>query len=312
MSAGDLASAGGAGAGSATGPAMGSATGSATGATRPASLRGRRRPSTRLLRSELRLIAGRRRNQAGLAVLAAVPVVMAIAVKVSTPRSGRGPDFLSSITSNGLFVPLAAVGVELGMFLPLAMSMLSGDAIAGEANLGTLRYLLTVPVSRARLLAVKYASLVIGAVWGVLAVVVPGAVIGIAMFGTGDMTTLSGSQIGVGAALWRLVLVSLYVSAGLAALAAVGLFISSLTEQPIAAAIALMILTAAMWILDGIDQVAWLHPWLLVDHFLAFGDLLRDPVSWAGIRTGLLLDLGYAVVFWLAAWARFAGKDITS
>ncbi len=281
-------------------------------AAAPPRLVRRRWLSTRLLRSELRLIAGRRRNQAGLVVLAAVPIVMAIAVKVSSPRGGRGPDFLASITSNGLFVPLAAVSVELGMFLPLAISMLSGDAIAGEANIGTLRYLLTVPVDRARLLAVKYASLVVGAVWGVLAVVIPGALIGIALFGAGDMTTLSGSQIGVGEALWRLTLVTLYVSAGLAALAAVGLFVSSLTEQPIAAAIALMILTAGMWILDGIDQVAWLHPWLLVDHFLAFGDLLRDPVSWAGIRTGLLLDLGYAVVFWLAAWARFSSKDITS
>ncbi len=274
--------------------------------------RRRGRLSARLLRSELRLIAGRRRNQAGLLVLAAVPIFIAVAVKISTPRAGRGPDFLSSITSNGLFVPLAAVTVEIGMFLPLAISMLSGDAIAGEANIGTLRYLLTVPVGRTRLLAVKYVSLVIGAVWGVLAVVLPGAIIGVALFGTGRMTTLSGSQIGVGQALWRVLLVSLYVAAGLAALAAIGLFISSLTEQPIAAAIGLMIVTAAMWILDGVDQVAWLHPWLVVDHFMAFGDLLRDPVAWSGMGRGLLLFLGYAVVFWLAAWARFAGKDITS
>jgi ABC-2 type transport system permease protein len=97
-------------------------------------VRARRPVSTRLLRSELRLIAGRRRNQAGLAVLGAVPIVMAVAVKVSAPEPGDGPDFLSSITSNGLFVVLAALTVEIAMFLPLAMSMLSGDAIAGEAN----------------------------------------------------------------------------------------------------------------------------------------------------------------------------------
>jgi ABC-2 type transport system permease protein len=285
------------------------------GATEPRPVppaRRRGRVSTRLLWSEMRLIGGRRRNQAGLLVLAAVPIFIAVAVKISSPRSGHGPDFLSSITSNGLFVPLAALSVELGMFLPLAISMLSGDAIAGEANIGTLRYLLTVPVGRSRLLLVKYASLVIGAVWGVLAVVVPGAIIGIALFGTGKMTTLSGTQIGLGDAVWRLLLASLYVAAGLAALAAIGLFISSLTEQPIAAAIALMIVTAAMWILVSVDQVAWLHPWLIVDHFTAFGDLLRDPIAWSGMRDGLLLDLGYAVVFWLAAWARFSGKDITS
>jgi len=114
-----------------------------------------RRISTRFLRSELRLIFGRRRNQAGMGILAAVPVIIAIAVKVSTPHPGRGPDFFASITSNGLFVALAALTLEMGLFLPLAVGTISGDSVAGEANIGTLRYLLTVPVLRTRLLAVR-------------------------------------------------------------------------------------------------------------------------------------------------------------
>lgn len=269
-------------------------------------------PSARLLRSELRLIAGRRRNQMGLVVLAIVPVVLAIAVKISTPRPGRGPDFLSSITSNGLFVPLAALTLEMTFFLPLAISTLAGDSVAGEANLGTLRYLLTVPVHRTRLLRVKYLSLCIGAVWGVGVVGVVGAVVGVAIFGAGPLTTLSGSQISFADAAWRLVLVMLYLSAGLAGLAAVGLFISTLTEQPIAATIALMIFTIIAWILDAVPQLGWLHPWLIVHEWLSFGDLLRDPPSWDNVVRGLSVDAGYAAVFWLAAWARFSGKDITS
>ncbi len=268
--------------------------------------------STRLLRSELRLIAGRRRNQMGLLVLASVPVILAIAVKVSSPRPGRGPDFLSSITANGLFVPLAALTLEMGLFLPLAISMLSGDAIAGEANVGTLRYLLTVPVHRTRLLLVKYVSLCIGALWGVGTVSVAGAIAGIALFGAGPMTTLSGSQISAADAAWRLVLVTLYLSACIAGLAAVGLFISTLTEQPIAATIALMIFTILSLILDTVPQLGWLHPWLIVHEWLSFGDLLRDPPVWDNIIRGLSVDAGYAAVFWLAAWARFSGKDITS
>ena len=279
---------------------------------RPVAAAVRPRWSTRLLRSELRLIAGRRRNQMGLLVLASVPIVMAIAVKVSEPEPGRGPDFLSSITSNGLFVPLAALGVEIGMFLPLAIAMLAGDAIAGEANIGTLRYLLTVPVQRTRLLAVKYASLCIGAVVGVTAVALPGAAIGIALFGTGPLTTLSGSQIDFGTAVWRLVLVMLYLASGLAGLAAVGLFISTLTEQPIAASIALLIFTILSWILDAVPQLGWLHPWLIVHEWMAFGDLLRDPIAWETVLRGLFINGAYAVVFWLAAWARFSSKDITS
>lgn len=283
-----------------------------TGA-RPATPRPTARLSGRLLRSELRLIMGRRRNQAGLVVLGLLPIVLAIAVKLSKPgASSDGPDFFSSITANGLFVALAALSVEITMFLPLSIAMLSGDAVAGEANIGTLRYLLTVPVHRTRLLTVKYLSLCISAVVGVCAVAVPGAVVGVALFGAGDLTTLSGDQIGFGAALWRLVLVMLYLSAGLAALGAVGLFISTLTEQPIAAAIAVLIFTIVSWILDGVPQLAWLHPWLLVNQWMAFGDLLRQPMAGGDVVKGLLVDGGYALVFWLAAWARFSGKDITS
>ena len=272
----------------------------------------RRRLSTRLLRSELRLIAGRRRNQMGLLVLAAVPVLIAVAVRISSPREGRGPDFLSSITSNGLFVPLAALSVELGLFLPLAIAMLAGDSVAGEANLGTLRYLLTVPVGRTRLLVTKYVFFMIGALWGVAVVVLAGSVAGIALFGTGPMLTLSGTEIPFGSAVWRVVLVSLYIAAGLAALGAVGLFISTLTEQPLAATVALMIFTILSWIADSVPQIAWLHPWLLVDQWMAFGDLLRDPPFWDNVSQGLWVDLAYAVVFGSLAWARFAGKDITS
>lgn len=268
--------------------------------------------SSRLLRSEVRLIGGRRRNQMGLLVLALVPIVLAISVKVSSGNARGGPDFLDSVTTNGLFVPLAALAVEMGIFLPLAISMLAGDAVAGEANLGTLRYLLTVPVSRTRLLVVKYASLCIGALWGVATVAVAGAVIGVALFGTGPLTTLSGSQLEFPAALGRVLLVVLYLSACIAALGAVGLFISTLTEQPIAATIALMIFTILSWILDAVPQLEWLHPWLIVHEWLSFADLLRDPPLWDNVLRGLGVDAAYAAVFWLLAWARFAGKDVTS
>ncbi|GAA1250265.1 ABC transporter permease [Oryzihumus leptocrescens] len=276
-------------------------------------VRPHRRASLRFLGSELRLIFGRRRNLAGMAVLASVPILLAVAVKVSTPRDdGRGPDFLSAITGNGLFVALASLSIELGLFLPLAVAAISADAVAGEANIGTLRYLLTIPVQRTRLLAVKYAAIVIFTVIATLWVSFVGCVIGVALFGGGPMTLLSGTQIGFGDALWRVVLASLYLAAGFAALGAVGLFVSTLTEQPIGATIAIVVINVASFIADSIPQLGWLHPWLITHWWMSFGDLLRDPISWDGPLRGLTLALGYAVVFWLAAWARFAGKDVTS
>jgi ABC-2 type transport system permease protein len=260
--------------------------GAVTGSTPRAAVRPRR-PSTRLLRSELRLISGRLRNRAGLAVLAAVPIIMAVVVK-STGDGAGGPPFLREATENGIFVALAALTVELPMFLPLAIAMVSGDAVAGEANTGTLRYLLTVPVA------------------------VPGVLVGVLLFGTGPVLTLSGTQLSTAEGLWRLLLVCLYLTVGLSALAAVGLFISTLTEQPIAAAIAVMIFIIVSWILDGISQVAWLHPWLVVHDWLAYADIFRDPIAWEGIRHGLFVAAVYVVAFTLAAWARFANRDVTS
>jgi ABC-2 type transport system permease protein len=267
--------------------------------------------SLRFLASELRIIIGRKRNIAGLCVLAVVPIILAIAVKVDG-SGGGGPDFVSAIFGNGLFVALAAVTLELPLFLPLAVAVVAGDSIAGEANLGTLRYLLTIPAGRTRLLAVKYVAIAISALLAALTVAVIGSLMGLALFGGGAMTLLSGTQVGMAAGLWRVLLVTLYVTAGLAALGAIGLFISTLTEQPIAATTAIVLVNVMMFILDSISQVAWLHPYLLTHWWTVFADLLRDPMATDNVVRGLVTAAVYAVTFWLLAWARFSTKDITS
>jgi ABC-2 type transport system permease protein len=272
----------------------------------------RARVSTRFLRSELKIIFGRRRNVAGLGVLAAVPVILAIAVRVSAPSQGGGPDFISAITGNGLFVAFAALAVELPLFLPLAVSAISGDSVAGEANLGTLRYLLAIPAGRTRLLVIKYAAIVIFALAATLLVALVGSIMGLALFGGGDMTLLSGTQTSLADGVWRLILSSLYLAAQFSALGAIGLFVSTLTEQPIGATIAIVLVDVMMFILDSISQLDWLHPWLLTHWWTAFGDLLRDPMPTESIQRGLITALVYAGVFWLAAWARLTSKDISS
>src|SRR4029453_12275298 len=131
------------------------------------------------------LFRSRRRNLAGLLVLASVPIIIAVAMKVSDPPTGEGggPDFFAQITGNGLFVALAAVTAELPLFLPLAVAAISADTIAGEANVGTLRYLLTVPVHRTRMLAVKYAAVVIFAFAATVWVALVGALMGVGLLG---------------------------------------------------------------------------------------------------------------------------------
>lgn len=270
-------------------------------------------PSLRLLRSELWLIFGRRRNWAGLAVLAAVPVVIAVTIRIADPTPGAGgPDFFSAITGNGYFVALGALAACLPLFLPIAITTIAGDSIAGETNTGTIRYLLTVPVHRTRLLLVKYAAIVIFTFAAVLLIAVVGLLVGLALFGGGPVTLLSGSQVSLGGGLLRLLAVCGYLGIALSALGAVGLLVSTLTEQPIGANIAVLMLTMTSFVLDSIPQLAWLHPYLLTHWWTAFGDLLRDPVYLPPVGHGLLSAGVYTVVGVAAGWARFAGRDISS
>ena len=263
-----------------------------------------------LLRSELGLMLSRWRNRLGLGVLALVPLMVTIGMYQSS-RAGGGPDIVGGLT-NGLVVPLTALFAEAVLFLPLAVAMLSGDAIAGEANQGTLRYLLTVPVARTRLLVVKYLSLMIGAVMGVGVVLVVGGILGVAVFGAGETATLSGTRIGFWDSLGRLLLAGAYVSVILWAIAAIGLFFSTLVDQPVAVSIGVMVVVALMGIAQAVPELEWLRPWLLTSRVQSFIDLMRDPIYWTQMRNGVLVALGWMAVFLAAAWARFTSKDITS
>jgi ABC-2 type transport system permease protein len=276
--------------------------------------------STRLLRSELRLVFGRRRNQALLAALACVPVLIAVAIRLSAGSGGGGrrggdgdgPAFIGQIAGNGLFVAFTALVVTLPLFLPLAVSVAAGEAVAGEASIGTLRNMLVVPVGRTRLLVVKFAGIVAFAVAAALTVGAAGVLIGFALFPIGPVTLLSGGTLPVGAALVRVLLVALYVAAMLAGLAAIGLFASTLTEVPIAAMAVTAITAVVVQILDAVPQIAVIHPYLLTDWWLRFGDLLRDPVVYGDMTRGLLVTAAYVVVFGALAWARLSTKDVSS
>lgn len=265
------------------------------------------------LLSELRLIFGRRRNQFALVVLAGPPLLIAIAIKVSVSKPGPdAPSFFSSIAENGLFVALAALTIEMGLFLPLATALVSGDSIAGEAHTGTLRYLLTVPVDRVRLLLTKFAGIVAYVLAATFVVTIVGMVAGSILFGYGEMTTLSGTSIGGFTAVVRIVLAALYLALGLCALGAVGLFVSTLTEQPLAAMLSTVVFSTACFVLDAIPQIAWLHPYLVTHHWADFAGLFRAPVDLSGMALGVYLALAYIVVFLLAGAARLRGKDVTS
>ncbi|WP_166789670.1 ABC transporter permease [Cryobacterium fucosi] len=276
----------------------------------------RPRPSSgwALMVSELTVLFRRRRTWAMLLALAAVPVLIAVAVRLaSSPVApGRGPPFLDRVAQNGLFVAITAMVVCIPLFLPLTIGVVAGDTIAGEAGLGTLRYLLVAPAGRVRLLIVKYAGAAVFCLAATLTVAVSGAAIGAALFPIGPVTLLSGDTIGVGESVLRSLLIAGYVTVSMLGLSAIGLFISTLTEVPVGAMAATIVVSVVAQVLDALPQLDWLHPWLFSHYWLDFADLLRQPLEWTSFGNNALLQGGYLLVFGALAYGRFVTKDILS
>jgi ABC-2 type transport system permease protein len=271
----------------------------------------------RLLRSELGLVFGRRRNIALLVVLAAVPVLLGFVLKASPLQPGNGggngePAFLTQVTGNGVFLAFLALVVESALALPLAVAVVSGDAIAGEANRGTLRYLLTVPAGRTRLLGIKFTAIVAFCVAACLLVSAVAVALGAILFPVGPVTLLSGTAVSLGAGLLRLFFVALYLAAAMAALGSIGLAISTFTEHPLGAVAAILVITIASDVADTVSQLGVIHPYLPTHWWLSFDALLRAPVAWPELGHGLLSFGVYVVIFGSIAWARFTTADVTS
>ena len=271
-----------------------------------------------LFRSELTITVRRWRTLVLLGVLAAVPVLVGIAVKVetgdgSTAGGGEaGPPFIAQVTNNGLFLVFTALAATLPFFLPMSVGVVAGDALAGEAHAGTLRYLLVAPAGRTRLLLVKYAAAVTYCLVATLVVAVFALATGAALFPLGEVTTISGTTIGFGDGLLRALLIALLVTASLLGVAALGLFVSTLTGSGIAAMATTVGLLITCQIVDQIPQLHAVHPYLFPHYWMSFADVVREPVPWDGVVRNLGLQGLYAAVFGSAAWARFTTKDITA
>jgi ABC-2 type transport system permease protein len=268
------------------------------------------RHTVALFISELRLVFGRARTQVGLGVLALVPLLIGIAIKLSGSEGGT-EGFIGQVAGNGLFLIVASLGLSLPFFLPTAVTVISGESLAGEASLGTLRNLLTAPAGRSRLLAAKMVALTVFCLVATMTIWISGLIVGFILFPVGDVLLLSGSTVSLGEGLLRALAIALVISLSLLGLAAIGLFVSSLTSTPLAAMAATFGTFIVLGIMTAIPQLHAIHPWLLMYRWQSFADVLRDPPYWHDIGSNLLLQAGYVAVFYAAAWARITSRDIT-
>lgn len=265
-----------------------------------------------LMASELSVLFRRRRTWAMLFTIALIPIFLAIAVSLSGSAvpPGEGPPFLDRVSQNGLFVAFTAMIMAIPLFLPLTMGVVAGDTIAGEANTGTLRYLLIAPVDRARLLIVKFFGAAAFALAATFTLALTGIAIGAILFPVGPVTLLSGDLISIPEALARIFLIAIYVTISLMGLSAIGLFISTLTVIPVGAMAATVVVSTVSQILGTLPQTSVIHPYLITYYWLGFADILRNPMDLSSLLSNTLLQLAYIAIFGSLAYSRFTTKDI--
>lgn len=271
-----------------------------------------------MIRVELAAVLRRRRTWVTIAMLNALPAVVAVLLAMTDlgPRPGTGPPFLSAVLSDGTLFPLAALGIVLPLFLPVAVAVVAGDAIAGEAQTGTLRYLLVRPVGRTRLLVAKLLSVIVFVLVAVVVVAVVAYVLGRLLLGDGDptgtVTSVSGSTLSQAEMIQRTVLALGYVTWMMLGVAAIALLFSTIADSGLTAALGTVAVLIGSTVLLGLEAADMLQPYLPTRYWLAFVDLFRDPIRWTDVLRGIAAQAAYLVVFLGAAWANFSSKDVSS
>ena len=247
-----------------------------------------------MIRVELTKLVLSRRTWATIALIDALPALVAVLLAVTDlgPRPGTGPAFLSTVLTDGTLFPLAALGIVLPLFLPIAVAITAGEAIAGEAQQGTLRYMLVRPVGRTRLLGAKLVAVMAFVVLTVLIVAATAYVLGILLLGNESVTAtgtatgtagVSGGSMSTPELVGRTFLALGYAMLCMLGVAAVALFLSTVTESPLGAALGTLALLIASTLLLTLDAADPLQPYLPTRYWLAFVDLFRDPILWRDV-----------------------------
>jgi ABC-2 type transport system permease protein len=276
-----------------------------------------------VIRVELTKLLRGRRTWVAAGLLCALPIIVAafLATTKVPPPPGQGGAFLSAVLQNGALYPAAAIAMVVPVFLPVAVAVLAGDSIAGEANAGTLRYLLIRPVGRTRLLVAKLVSLAVFVLLAIALVVITSYLTGITLFGTAPaaavgepagVTSLSGPPLTPQQLALRLLGAVGFVTLSMLGVAAIALFLSTFTDSGLGAGLGAMAILLTSQVLVTLDAAAAVKPYLPTRYWLVWIDFFRDPVFWRDIERGATLQAVYVLVLLAAAWANFTTRDVTS
>jgi ABC-2 type transport system permease protein len=267
-----------------------------------------------LFRTEIAKQMRRPRTYVALGIAVLIPTIATIALKANPPTPGPGEEGLFVLAPNsGIILAVAMLRFMSRFLLVLIAALFAGDAVSSEAAWGNLRYLLVRPVGRPRLLGAKLSVSALLAVTATVLITVTGLTVGGIAFGwSGVSVPIAGISQSAGQLLWNVVLATLYVAWGLAAVVSVGFFVSTLTDVPaggIGAAIGLYIVSQ---ILDAITSLGSIRYVLPTHYFDSWDALIYGHGPNADMLRGALLQIAYVLLFCGLAFWRFRRKDILS
>ena len=274
---------------------------------------GYRAVATLPLRVELARQLRRKRTALTLGFLVVLPFLLWLAFEVG--NDGTDSDGLTLIdlaTSSAANFVVFTLFSSVGFLLVVVVALFFGDTVASDASWATLRYLLAAPVPRGRLLRQKAAVAALLSVFALVLLPTVALAVGLVAYGAGDLVSPTGQSLDFAPTLSRLALVPGYLALHFAWVAGLALLLSVSTDAPLGAVGGTVMVSILSQILETIDALGGLRDYLPTRFSSAWADLLAAPIDWTDLATGAFSGLAYATVFGLAAWRRFAVKDITS
>ncbi|MFY1625301.1 ABC transporter permease [Micromonospora sp. WMMD723] len=292
--------------------------GTATGASGPGGAAAGYRPGATLpFGAEFRRQASRRRTQLALGFMVLLPLIILVAFQFESgddDGGGRG-EFASLAdlaTSGGLNFTLFSILVSASFLLVVVVALFCGDTVASEASWGSLRYLLAVPVPRARLLTVKL--LVALAYSGLALLLLAGTALlaGTLRYGWSPLTSQVAAELTPTEGLVRLLAVLGYLAVVLLVVAGLAFLLSVVTDAALGAVGGAVLLWILSSILDQITALGVLRDFLPTHYSSAWLGLLSTPMQTDDVVRGAISAVSYATLFWGLAFWRFTRKDVTS
>jgi ABC-2 type transport system permease protein len=274
-----------------------------------------------LLKIELYKIFKKPRTYIAFAAIAAIVVLIQLALYADgaiylefVMRSINESFQLEGKLLNGYFVCYTILQTLL-VHVPLLIALIAGDAVAGEAAMGTLRLLVAKPVSRTTLLLAKFGATVVYTLALLLFMALLSLFGSMLLFGTGDMMVfkssvfliLEGSDV-----LWRYVGAFGFAALAMTTVAALAFLLSVFAENSIGPIIATMSVVILFTILTTMDIPFFnvLKPYLFTNHMLNWKGFFEKPVDKSEVVKSAAVLAAHILLFVSLATYIFRKKDI--